>query len=608
LKAHHLLWIAALSLAPLAPAQTPGTVIFSRDNTPTEKPSPNPNQATITPDVTDAERHAIRVTAYDLNLHLTPAKSFLAARANLTVKNISTTPLHRLVLSISSTLQWESLRTGPQDLAFAQHPVETDIDHTGYVSEAVVTLPSALAPGASIDLTALYSGPIQRSSVRLDRMGAPADQAEWADWDQIAPDETDLRGFGQVLWYPVAAAPVFLGDGDRFAHAVGRDRLLGPTTTAALRLAVEYIGEPPKSAFFAGRLARLTALSENPNIPVEESPGIATAEFPPQPLNFRTLSLFVTSQPELSDDTGALTAITEQDEAFKDYTAAAALVQPLLQDWFGATGPLEPLRLIDHTGQSFEDGPLLVLPMHPVDQPARLAPAMAEALTHVWVHPTQRWIEQGLAQFMYLLWIERTSGRDAAVKELRAESSALAQAETTPTQPLPEASDELYLRNKSAAVLWMLRDLAGDDALKQAIRAYRLEPSDDPQTLERILEQKKGSSLAWFFDDWVYADKGLPDLSIVAVTPSELPLRGGKAQGWLVAVEVHNDGNAATEVPVTVRSGALTTTEQLRVPAHANATTRVLFQKTPEEVIVNNGEIPEMQTSEHTRRLKITPQ
>ena len=45
------------------------------------------------------------------------------------------------------------------------------------MSEAVVTLPQPLAPGSSLDLTALYSGAIPPSGERLERIGAPADQA-----------------------------------------------------------------------------------------------------------------------------------------------------------------------------------------------------------------------------------------------------------------------------------------------------------------------------------------------------------------------------------------------------------------------------------------------
>ncbi len=113
----------------------------------------------------------------------------------------------------------------------------------------------------------------------------------------------------------------------------------------------------------------------------------------------------------------------------------------------------------------------------------------------------------------------------------------------------------------------------------------------------------QGGDLGWFFDDWVYRDRGLPDLSIVNVTPRALDKIGDKGAGWLVAVEVRNDGDAAAEVPVTVRSGTLTTTQQLRVPGRSSASTRIVFEGTPTEVLVNDGTVPEVSTSVHTKQI-----
>ena len=107
----------------------------------------------------------------------------------------------------------------------------------------------------------------------------------------------------------------------------------------------------------------------------------------------------------------------------------------------------------------------------------------------------------------------------------------------------------------------------------------------------------------WFFDNWVYHDRGLPDLSIVNVTPSQLESRNGLPSGWLVAVEVRNDGYAEAEVPVTVRSATSTETHMLRIPGRSSASTRIIFPGTPEQVQVNDGSVPETQTSIHTRQL-----
>jgi hypothetical protein len=101
----------------------------------------------------------------------------------------------------------------------------------------------------------------------------------------------------------------------------------------------------------------------------------------------------------------------------------------------------------------------------------------------------------------------------------------------------------------------------------------------------------------------VYRDSGLPDLSIAGVTPRAIDQIGNKGAGWLVAVEVKNDGGAVAEVPVTVRSGTLTATQRLRIPARSSASTRIVFEGTPTEVLVNDGTVPEVGSSIHTRQI-----
>jgi len=151
----------------------------------------------------------------------------------------------------------------------------------------------------------------------------------------------------------------------------------------------------------------------------------------------------------------------------------------------------------------------------------------------------------------------------------------------------------------------MLRSIVGNDALKQALQSYRNSGNrdDDPKEFQRVLEQTSHKDLNWFFNGWVYYDRGLPDLTIVNVTPRQLPAQGLKAANWLVAIEVRNNGDAAAEVPVTVRSGSLTTTERLRIMGRSSASTRIVFESTPDEVIVNDGSVPELGASTHTKQI-----
>jgi hypothetical protein len=628
-------------------------VLFSRDSTAQpDAQRTDAQKSAAKPDslaVTDAECSSLTFTAYDLDVHLTPASAAISVRAGVTVRNDGDLPLKRLVLQISSTLQWDAISTRTPSGAitpvpFITHHVDTDADHTGEMDEAVLTLRQPLAPGASIDLATLYSGTIPRSAKRLERIGAPVDQALSEDWDAIAAPESDapgdgtaLRGFGNVLWYPVSAQPVSLGDGASVFQSVGATKLRESAATIRLRLAVEYIGDPPDAAFFCGHREQLIATSDNPNLPAAEAPGIATARFDERPIGFRTPSIFITGAAASNTGTPAnadlIAAVTTRYDSLPAYSAAAAQVEPLLTDWLGPL-PLTPLTILDRPGQPFEDDALLVRPMRAVD-PATLAPSLAHSLTHAWIRSSHAWIDEGLAQFMSQLWTERTAGRPAALAELQdaARPLALAEPETpaadsasssspssdpqsgssnakNPTfspggASLAEATGDIFYRTKAAAVWWMLRGIIGDDALKQSLQAYRSDPKldHDSRGLQLTLEKFSHKDLGWFFNDWVYRDRGLPDLTIVSVTPSQLDSRTGVASGWLVAVVVRNDGYAAADVPVTVRSRTSTQTERLRIPGQSAVSTRIIFAGTPEQVEVNDGSTPETVTSVHTRQL-----
>jgi hypothetical protein len=222
------------------------------------------------------------------------------------------------------------------------------------------------------------------------------------------------------------------------------------------------------------------------------------------------------------------------------------------------------------------------------------------------------WLSEGVAHFMGTLWVEKQRGHEQALEELENSRNALALAEPespghSAGQPLAEAISPVYYRTKATYVLWMLRDVAGDATLSAALRAYN--PAQDiskgygqdtgPSSFERLLEQAgTRRDLAWFFADWVNADKGLPDLSIDSVFPS-----AAEAGNWLVAVNVSNAGYASAEVPVTIRSSDQSVTQHVLVPGRGKAVQRILIQNKPVEVQVNDGTIPETQATIHIKKL-----
>ena len=96
------------------------------------------------------------------------------------------------------------------------------MDHTGSLSEAVVTLPRELKPKESIDLEIGYEGTIGLDASRLTKLGTPAAKAKNSDWDQISAAFTGVRGVGYVAWYPIAIDAASLSQGGSVFEAVAR--------------------------------------------------------------------------------------------------------------------------------------------------------------------------------------------------------------------------------------------------------------------------------------------------------------------------------------------------------------------------------------------------
>jgi hypothetical protein len=570
--------------------------------------------------IANDERIAIEIVSINLDLHLTPADAKEEAHATLTVHNRSNSALERFPLQLSSTLHWISASAatsaGLKPIAFTQSPITTDADHTGYAQEAIFTPAAPLGAGESMTLSVFYGGEIKQASDRLEFIGAPKEKAAASDWDAIMPTSdtsaTALRGFGNVLWYPVAAPTAIFGDGNQLFDLIARERLRNTAVAMHLRLTVEYTGDPPDAAIFDGQLQPLLKAPDADDQVIDETHGIATADFPLAPIGARTPNLFLTAQQAVTTENELLTIVTPQ-AAREPYAAAVTSLAPVLSGLLGPT-PRIPLLLLDHPGAPFEDAGFIAAQLSSSAEPKLIAPEIVRGLTHAWLNPQSRptpacslWIEDGLAEFMALVWTERADGREAAVGELRHASVLIALADGTgDPQPLTAAHADAFLRLKSAFVFWQLRELLGDKPFSEALTAYRhslaLNPKFDfdPKALQQTFEKVSSLDLGWFFSDWVYADKGLPDLSIVQASPHPLPVRAGKSAGYIVAVEVRNDGDAIADVPVTVRAGALSASERLRIPAHASASTRVVFESKPESIEVNDGSVPEQRTTTHT--------
>lgn len=551
--------------------------------------------------VADAEREALAITAWDIDIHLVPRDQSIEAHARLTLRNESASPLAVIPLQLSSTLHFETVGLQGRRIPFSTATLNSDTDHTGQLIEADIQPPSALAPRGEVTLDVDYGGTVPLTAQRLLAIGAPEAKAQASDWDRVSGDFTGLRGFGNVVWYPVASVPAQLGDGARVFDEIGRQKLLDQNATIALRITDEFLDQPPNAAILAGQWV---PLDKPTSMPTASFPGVITASIPARRIGFDVPSLFLARRAEVSGQ-GLRILATDADAAdARNYVDAAESVQPLIRTWFGSTshGPATILDLPEPDDDPAETGTILLTPLWH-GSASQLGQTVVHALTHAAFTSPRAWLNEGIASFIGSLWIDSISGHDAAMDNLNAGKQALALVEpATPGQnagqDLLHAISPAYYRTKAAYVLWMLRNQIGDASLASALQAYK--PAEDTQDdyFEHVVEKASGSDVRWFFDNWVYQDRGLPDLSIGGVYPSQ-----EAHQQYLVAVEIFNDGYAEASVPVTLRAGNAASTNWVRVPARGHVTHRMLFQQSPTEVDVNDGSVPEVRDNIHQRML-----
>ena len=91
------------------------------------------------------DREAFTFTNYNLDVRIEPEQQRLAVRGKITLRNDSASPQKNLSLQISSSLDWRSIQLDGKPVQFVSQPYTSDIDHTGALSEAIVTLPREVA-------------------------------------------------------------------------------------------------------------------------------------------------------------------------------------------------------------------------------------------------------------------------------------------------------------------------------------------------------------------------------------------------------------------------------------------------------------------------------
>lgn len=546
------------------------------------------------------DREAFTFTRYQLEARIEPEQQRLAVRGKIILRNDSTTAQKNLVLQISSTLSWISIQADGKAVEYSRHEYVSAIDHTGALSEAVVTLPQAVLPGRTIQLEVGYEGVVPLDTTRLTAIGVPEDKAKHSDWDQISRSFSAVRGIGYVAWYPVASEAASLSNANSVAEAVGRWR----HREIDGEMLVDFCSSVEQTQ------VALAQVSENigGEFGEEGMPGnpwiCATHRFVGLSV---IVPLFVSAKYQVMENSYVTVAYRpDHRSGAENYALAAELAAPLVTEWFGTPRRKgEVTDLAEPDASAFESGTVLLDPLTSSDTRSYQLAAVHQ-LTHAALFSSQPWIYEGAAHFAQALEQEQLSNRQAALDFMGSHRAAIVDGEkaarTRPDREVAEAltktSTEEFYRSKAMYVLWMLRDMVGDAALKRALASYQLSQDRDPSYVQHSIETQSKRDLQWFFDDWVYHDRGLADFRIDSVASRS-------ADGASVlTVSVENLGDAGAEVPIVVKMARGETTSKLEVRARSKATVRITVADSPLSVTVNDGSVPESDLSNNTYKIQ----
>jgi hypothetical protein len=541
------------------------------------------------------DREAFTFTKYDLNVRVEPEQQRLGVRGTITLRNDSTTPQKNVALQISSSLDWRSIQIGGTAAEFVTHEYTSDIDHTGALSEAIVTLPLEVPPKSTIELEVGYEGVIPLDVTRLTRIGVPEDKAKHTDWDQIGKAFTAVRGIGYVVWYPVATESANLSEGNTVFETLGRWKAREAEAEMKVTLIDSGEGSAPTKVFSNGRRGKQLYEQMGRAYSVQ-------AEYSFDPLGMTVPLFTIGTYDVLEQPSSNISFLPGHKAGAESYALAAGLTVPLVTEWFG---PLrqkaETVELADSEAAPFESGPMLLTPLSNTNSTVYELNAVHQ-LTHAALFSSRSWIYEGLAHFAQALEREQQNGRRSALDFMGLRQVAIADAEKAlaashaqneaADESLINTSTEEFYRSKAMYVWWMLRDMIGDAALKKALATYHADQDNQSAYLQHLIEAQTHRDLQWFFDDWVYRDRGLPDFRVGSAY-SRAKVDGG----FIVTVTIENLGDAGAEVPVTLRMEGGEVSKRLEVHAKSKAAVRIEASSTPLEVRVNDGSVPESDVS-----------
>jgi hypothetical protein len=545
------------------------------------------------PDVLD--RNAFTFLNWNLNLRIETSSESLFARGRIILRNDSDKPQQHASLQISSSLRWASIRLNGAVLPFATAQVRSDLDHSGKVQEAVLNLPTPVVPGASIELEVGYSGTVSLDTTRLAQIGVPIEVRTASDYDRITPTFTCLRGVGHVFWFPVSLDPALLSDGNKVFEETSAWAVRH--SSSAMNLSMESEPTQENGTFFS-----------NAQIDTNPSAGETTRKLAWKHVglagpvliggDYRTF-MSKTNSPE---QRLAINFFPQHSAEAQDYVRVIQETPSMIEGASKISSQL--VELPEAQDATFEADSMLLTPLKPIDRKS-LEVTLAYQLAHQSLWSPRAWIYAGAAHFAQALMRERQDRRAAAITFMEQRLTPLTlvdsgAADVVKSNSLVNTTSEVFYRTKAMYVWWMLREIVGQRALLEALQQYDPDADKEPSYMQKLLEKTSRKDLEWFFDDWVYQDRGLPEFTI-----SNGYARPSLQGIYLVSATIDNQGGAAAEVPVIVHTQNGDVSSRIRVAGHGKSALRVEVSSKPLEITVNDGSVPEADRRDNTTTPRI---
>ena len=545
-------------------------------------------QKPVTPD-----RNAFTFLDWNLNLRVDTAAESLSVRGKIMLRNDSARPQQHIALQISSSLKWAAIQQNGTAVPFTVAQIRSDLDHSGNVQEAVLTLPAATMPGTSLEFEIGYSGTVSLDTTRLAELGVPLAVRTATDYDRITPTFTCLRGVGHVLWFPVSLEPAVMGDGNRVFEETSA--WMVRHSSSSMTVSIDTSGQ-----------ANSVWLSNAQRNLYESIGGASAVEMSWKHVGF--------TGPVIVSGTYQGVMARQDPEKFgisyfPEHQTQASDYQRVIHDTFPTlTGksefPVSLIELPETQDSTFNADTVLLTPLKPIDRKS-LELTIAYMLAHQSLWSPRAWIYEGTAHLAQALMRERQDRRAAAIAYMADRLPTLALVdtgapETAKSNSLVNTTSEVFYRTKAMYVWWMLRELVGERALLDSLREYDSAEDKAPSYIQKLLEKNSHKDLEWFFDDWVYQDRGFPEFTITNgyARPS--------LQGiFLVSATIENSGSAAAEVPVVVHTEGGDVVTRLRVLGHSKNALRVEVNTRPLDITVNDGTVPEVDRSDNSTSIRI---